>query len=722
MPGASPRCERVRSWMRYAWRATSRHGSGCSRWSSAGASRAGRWRSWSAPAALPLDRKQRVFGFAQVAEAAVERLPLDGARLGGGPGGGHQRLHRLAPRPVGAGVRAARHRASPVERPADSIRMLLLMHQQLTSTWEVDLQAEALAALPAERRAFLQPTVTAEDVLVLPDATPAPAPSTSVLLTRSAAPPPARHVPAELERRRSAGGAGHPARATRRRRALPRWEATPGWSPGRTPPGASRCWPTTPTSDSPPPRSGTRCGSSCWGETGQVVRWVQGVALPGLPGIVIFQNDRLAIGFTNTGTDVADLYREPAVAERVERIAVKDGPTDVLTVQLGKHGPMVKPGLALHWAALDPSTLRLPVEAMMLATDWASLNAGADRFLGPAQNVMYADAAGHIGWRVTGVLPLRAAGDDGTDARWTATDGRHDWSGYLPVEQMPRVLDPPSGRIVTANQRAIGTSVGRTWPASWASPTRARRITELLQGEGLDARRMRALQLDTVGTVHREVVERLRPLPRPEARRGFRRAGTDGPTRTPPSSAPRTRSAGWRTRRWSTVLLPGHVGARHRVRLVQRRRHAAHRAAGLARGLAPGGAGRSRRRAPHGGPGGAARRARPGGSGTASDIAHPFGRSGGPARPPLQSPIARARRLRPVRPGGDAALRAEHADGGGLRRPGGDHPGPAAGGLRTSRKRPSSRTRCDDWLDGDLDGTRTRLHAPPVGPPLVFRP
>jgi len=50
----------------------------------------------------------------------------------------------------------------------------------------------------------------------------------------------------------------------------------------------------------------------------------------------------------------------------------------------------------------------------MNARDWKSFNDAFDGFTGPAQNVIYADLEGHIGWRATGLIPLRAPGDDGS--------------------------------------------------------------------------------------------------------------------------------------------------------------------------------------------------------------------------------------------------------------------------------------------------------------------
>jgi penicillin G amidase len=111
------------------------------------------------PAALPLDRRQRIYGFRGVAEEAVRRLPpheredlqglTDGinAFIASHPGrwGLEFQLLGVAPRPW---------------TPADSLRVLLLMHQQLSESWEHDLLVESLAALPPARAAFLTPTVT----------------------------------------------------------------------------------------------------------------------------------------------------------------------------------------------------------------------------------------------------------------------------------------------------------------------------------------------------------------------------------------------------------------------------------------------------------------------------------------------------------------------------------------------------------------------------------
>ncbi|HEY1908848.1 MAG TPA: penicillin acylase family protein [Myxococcaceae bacterium] len=662
--------------------------------------------------ALPLDRRQRVYGFSQVAEEASRRRPedqrADGDALADGinafitshPGrwGVEFQLLGIEPRPW---------------TPADSLRVVLLMHQQLSESWQGDLMNASLAALPAARRDFLTPDVSTDDVLVLPDAAPPPTPSTAGLLTRGAPPPGRMTVPAPAEPVELLGVPLEP------------------WSSGSPPDVGSNAWVVSGahTARGKPilandPHLGFDIPGAWYplrielvDASGKVLRWMQGVALPGVVGPVIFQNDRLAIGFTNTGTDVQDLYREPAVSQRVERIRVKGAPDETLTVQIGRHGPMVRPGLSLAWAALDPSTLQAPISRFLSATDWASFNAAADGFLGPGQNMLYADVDGHVGYRAAGLLPLRPDGDDGR-APLDGTTPANDWAGWLGQSRMPRVLDPASGRIVSANQRGIGTSTGLRWPSSWASPTRARRIAELLAAEGIDARRVRAMQMDTVGIVHREVVERLAPLLRPEVAKAF--AGWDG--RADAGSALFRAAEEIRRRAYLavvTAVLQGSDVKAEELRWYNsdptllaalRASPEAWRKAGLGekdavlgaavRGVALDGAWGERNRL---------------------EVQHPFGRGGGPLGWIFNPP-------EPALSGCDRCVRVATPHFGQSMRFVVDFSEPDATtvvlplGVSGHLGSPHRTDEQRDWLEGDLDGVRTRFHAPAVGPPMVFSP
>jgi penicillin amidase len=175
--------------------------------------------------------------------------------------------------------------------------------------------------------------------------------------------------------------------------------------------------------------------------------------------------------------------------------------------------------MALKWPALDPSLMRVPESAVMTATDRESLSRALDAFPYPAHNVVWADAAS-IGWRATGLVPIRRPGTDGR-VPYDGADPENDWKGYVPPAEMPRVVDPPEGFVVTANQRDIGTRFPHPVTTDWPSTERARRIADLLgvaAGEKrlLDRVAMEALQLDDVSPVLKATLAALAPdLPGP---------------------------------------------------------------------------------------------------------------------------------------------------------------------------------------------------------------
>ena len=116
----------------------------------------------------------------------------------------------------------------------------------------------------------------------------------------------------------------------------------------------------------------------------------------------------------------------------------------------------------------------------------------------PSVNFVYADVDGHIGYAMSGRLPVRRQGDGGTPMPgWT---DEFEWAGSVPPERMPSLLDPPSGEIVTAN-----AEIDRHWPTTmtrdWTAPFRTMRIVELLGTRtGLTQADMAAMQMD-VGAV-----------------------------------------------------------------------------------------------------------------------------------------------------------------------------------------------------------------------------
>jgi penicillin amidase len=232
---------------------------------------------------------------------------------------------------------------------------------------------------------------------------------------------------------------------------------------------------------------------------------VSGVAIPGVPGIILGHNESIAWGATNVGPDVQDLYYEtfnekgeyktptgwaPSTV-RKEVIKVRSNPlkTDTENVDFEiietAHGPIIAQDggkqYALKWTALDPKNTEF--EAFYLwnrSKNWEEFKNGLRKYGGAAQNFIYADVKGNIGWYAASKIPIRRVGDGSLPYDGSTTDG--DWVGTIPFEELPNLYNPPGGLIVTANQRIAGTSYKYPQMTHSVTSWRARTIFDALNG------------------------------------------------------------------------------------------------------------------------------------------------------------------------------------------------------------------------------------------------
>ena len=112
------------------------------------------------------------------------------------------------------------------------------------------------------------------------------------------------------------------------------------------------------------------------------------------------------------------------------------------------------------------------------ARNWKEFTAALSTYGGATQNFVYADVDGHIGYYGAGRIPIRKSGDGSVPYDGSTDAG--EWTGWIPFDKLPHSLDPPSGIIVTANQRIAGNDYPYFLTHSWAQPYRARRIFDLL--------------------------------------------------------------------------------------------------------------------------------------------------------------------------------------------------------------------------------------------------
>ncbi|MFC7689236.1 penicillin acylase family protein [Paeniroseomonas aquatica] len=272
-------------------------------------------------------------------------------------------------------------------------------------------------------------------------------------------------------------------------------------------------------------------------------RMLAGATSPGVPFLVIGRNASLAWGFTTTHSDTQDVFVERlagpgsyetpegprpfAVIE--ETIAVRGAAPVTLRVRETRHGPVISDlegmaaaegsVLAVAMANLAPAdTAAAGLHALNRAGSVAAARGAAALITSPSQNLMLADAAGHIGLLLTGRTPRRRAGDGTLPV--PGWDGSHDWTGWVPFEALPHAEDPPGGMLANANNRVAPAGhpvfLGRDWFADW----RFRRIAEVLAAQPKhDAAGFAALQRDTVSpfaqalTGPESLLRRLPPQP-----------------------------------------------------------------------------------------------------------------------------------------------------------------------------------------------------------------
>ncbi len=225
---------------------------------------------------------------------------------------------------------------------------------------------------------------------------------------------------------------------------------------------------------------------------------VAGFTFSGVPGVIIGHNARIAWGFTNLGPDVIDMYVEDLataqLSTRTETIKVAGGDDVTITVRTSKHGPILSDasadlrklgggkGIAIRWTALDPGRTGDAVMALNKAANWQDFRTAASLFEVPAQNMIYADVDGNIGYQSPGKIPVRGKGD----GRYFAPgdDPAYDWTGYIPFEELPSVYNPAQGYIVTANQAVIGPQYQHLLTNDWSYGYRSQRINTMISSSG----------------------------------------------------------------------------------------------------------------------------------------------------------------------------------------------------------------------------------------------
>jgi len=451
--------------------------------------------------AVPIDVKQRRLGLSRVAEAVLRRLPADqSAVLSAYAEGVNTFLEEMRIPPFECLVLAYR----PTRwEPTDSLLVVLAMFQMLNGSEDDEQNGTVMkASLPEDVAGFLLPSLD---------------PYTAQLLrggSRHEMPAP---VPVE-------------ALAALRRTGAQSRSSQMSMVPSRKREIGSNAWVVGPTKTAD---GRAILANDMHLDVGVPNIWyrvqlrygrseLSGVVVPGIPVVIAGSNGSVSWGLTNVEGDFLDLVRlelnpqnpnEYATPEgwerfiqRQERIAVSSGPDRIVDIQETRWGPVAEEPLmgepvALRWTALDPEAVDLGLLHMDQARSvWDGI-AVATRAGTPPNNILLADAGGHIAWTYMGRIPIRRGLDGSVSQSWS--DGRTGWSGFIPPDELPRIVDPPSGYLVSANHRMTDETYPYVIGHAYASGYRAVRITERLRGmERIREQDLLALQLDTTTQVY----------------------------------------------------------------------------------------------------------------------------------------------------------------------------------------------------------------------------
>lgn len=301
-------------------------------------------------------------------------------------------------------------------------------------------------------------------------------------------------------------------------------------------------------------------GLHCRTKSTQCPLAVSGFSFAGVPGVVIGHNDRIAWGFTNLAPDVSDFYLEKLDGDRAlrgdtwepletrrETIRVAGGKDVDITVRATRHGPLMSDvidafddagerapvppsegtardgqayAVSMAWTGLEVSTTADAILQLNVAQNFGEFREAAKSFAVPAQNLVYADVDGHIGYQAPGQVPIRVSAFPGSPpGYWPAPgwDETYDWQGFVPFESMPTSLDPAEGMIVAANQ-AVTASSTPFLTTQWDYGFRSQRIRDLLDqstsnGGKLTVERMGEIQMDSRHDFAPVLVEALLEVP-----------------------------------------------------------------------------------------------------------------------------------------------------------------------------------------------------------------
>lgn len=246
-----------------------------------------------------------------------------------------------------------------------------------------------------------------------------------------------------------------------------------------------------------------------------------GVTIPGAPFIVVGRNDRIAWGMTALMADETDFYVERLDTttgttvlhdgrwEKLrtirDTIRVKDSASVPFVIRITRHGPIIsdvhpfastypirdtlglpldtsgplaRRPIAMRWTGADVSQELAAFHRINSARTLEQFTAAARLGGVPSLAFVYADARGRIACVPIARVPVR--GDGSPNVPMPGWESRYNWKGTIPMQRLPRLVDPDRGWVASANNK-VANGLPFSFGDQWEDPSRAQRLEALLQ-------------------------------------------------------------------------------------------------------------------------------------------------------------------------------------------------------------------------------------------------
>lgn len=260
-----------------------------------------------------------------------------------------------------------------------------------------------------------------------------------------------------------------------------------------------------------------------------------GVTVAGVPGVVLGHNEHMAWGVTSLSADTQDLFLEKVNPDQPlqyeydgeweeaqvvkEVIKVKDGETHIENVEITRNGPVLNKviengpyqAVSMRWAGYEPGVELNAMLEINRAQDVYEFSNALDGFVTPALNWVFADREGNIAYRGQGLIPIRGKGEGALPV--PGWDPDYQWKGFVPDKELPQVINPERGYIITANNQPVDETYPHLINKKFY-PYRAERLTEIVEdqlasGRPFSIEKMKEMQVDFLNTQARALLPQL---------------------------------------------------------------------------------------------------------------------------------------------------------------------------------------------------------------------